>query len=297
VLEQVAQAIPESCRGNIIVVGSLAAGYFFGDDSTVQMRTKDIDCVLSPRVAAISAGKLVADELLRNNWQPRREGEWGEAGTSLTPESELPVLRLYPPDSTEWFVELLTVPQSEEDLERQYVRLETSRGHFSLCSFGYLRLAEYHPIATPFGIAIARPEMMALANLLHHPYIRPERMSGLIGDRQIKRSNKDLGRVLALAYLTEERQEDSLLTWPNVWATALQDKFPSKWQILAAHASLGLRQLLKPENELDLEEAHYTCVIGLLALKRPDLIQLRVAGKRLIQDALEPLEKYSLLTN
>jgi hypothetical protein len=264
VLEQVAQAIPESCRGNIIVVGSLAAGYFFGDDSTVQMRTKDIDCVLSPRVAAISAGKLVADELLRNNWQPRREGE---------------------------------VPQSEEDLERQYVRLETSRGHFSLCSFGYLRLAEYHPIATPFGIAIARPEMMALANLLHHPYIRPERMSGLIGDRQIKRSNKDLGRVLALAYLTEERQEDSLLTWPNVWATALQDKFPSKWQILAAHASLGLRQLLKPENELDLEEAHYTCVIGLLALKRPDLIQLRVAGKRLIQDALEPLEKYSLLTN
>ena len=100
------------------------------------------------------------------------------------------------------------------------------RGHFSLCSFGFLLLAEYQPIATPFGIAIARPEMMALANLLHHPFIGPERMSGLIGDRKIKRSNKDLGRVLALAYLSEERQEDSLLTWPDVWANCSERQIP-----------------------------------------------------------------------
>ena len=297
VLELVAKAIPESCRDNIIVVGSLAAGYFFGDSSTIQMRTKDIDCVLSPRVAAISAGRLVADELLKNNWQPRKEGEWGEAGTSLTPESDLPVLRLYPPDSTEWFVELLTVPQSEEDLERRYVRLETSSGHFSLCSFGFLLLTEYEPIATPHGIAIARPEMMALANLLHHPFIRPELMGGLIEGRKHKRSNKDLGRVLALAYLSEEKQEDSLLTWPTIWAAALREKFPSKWQDLAGRASSGLRQLLQPENELDLEQAHHTCVTGLLALKNPNLTQLRAAGKRLIQDALDPLERYSLDSN
>ena len=38
----------------------------------------------------------------------------------------------------------------------------------------------YRPLPTPFGISIARPELMALANLLEHPEIRPELMSGPI---------------------------------------------------------------------------------------------------------------------
>jgi hypothetical protein len=219
------------------------------------------------------------------------EGDWGNPGDATTPDNKLPVVRLHPPGSTEWFIELLTVPESESDLGRKDIRIVTSRGHFSLCSFGFLSLAEFEPIHTPFGIAIARPETMALANLLHHPAIGEEPMSGLIGGRRIKRSNKDLGRVLALAYLAEARQEDSLLEWPQVWAAALQSRFPTIWRDLIPKVGNGLRQLIQPENETDLDEARHTCEYGLLVSQAPSLKLLEVTGKRLLQDAIEPLEK------
>lgn len=292
VLKQVAAAIPEDFRKNIIIVGSLAAGYhFFGNNPKLQVRTKDVDCLLSPRIKAIPAGQAVANRLFAEKWKLRTEGEWNKPGNSSTPTDKLPLVRLHPPGSNEWFIELLTVPESESDLERKDIRLVTSQGHFSLCSFGFLSLAEFQPLPTPFGIAIARPETMALANLLHHPTIGPETMSGLIAGRRIKRSNKDLGRVLALARLAEAREEDSLQKWPDVWAGALESRFPKSWHGLVSRIGSGLRQLLRPDHEADLEEACHTCVNGLLVSQSPTPKLLEVTGQRLIQDAIEPLEK------
>jgi hypothetical protein len=204
---------------------------------------------------------------------------------------KLPVVRLYPPGSTEWFVELITVPESEFDLDRKDLRLVTSKGHFSLCSFGFLSLAEFEPVATPLGITVARPETMALANLLHHPSIGEQTMSGLIAGRRIKRSNKDLGRVLGLARLAEAREEDSLEKWPAVWAAALQSRFPTTWRTLVPRVGVGLRKILDPQHKPDLEEAYYTCVNGLLVSQSPTVTLLEVTGQRLLQDAVEPLER------
>ena len=66
--------MPAHCRQHIIVIGSLAAAYhLFAEREDGQVRTKDIDCILVPRVEAVRAGKAVADALLAAGWRRRRE--------------------------------------------------------------------------------------------------------------------------------------------------------------------------------------------------------------------------------
>ncbi len=290
VLRQIADAISADCRGNIIIIGSLAAGYhFFADNAALMVRTKDADCLLSPRVRAIPAAVAVTERLFQEKWQFRPDEKWSAPGSASTPNDQLPAVRLNPPGIPDWFIELLTVPKSPTDLEKRWVRIKTSFGHFGLCSFGFLSLANFRPISTPLGIAIARPELMALANLLEHPEIRAETMSGLIAAREIKRSNKDLGRVLAIARLSLGLNEDALLDWPATWQGAIRARFPKNWKTLARRTGAGLRQLLNSPNDLD--EARHTCENGLLASSPPTAEQLRLVGLRLLQDAIEPLEK------
>jgi hypothetical protein len=53
VLQKVANDIPSDCRENIIIIGSLAAGYaFFSDNEDMMVQTKDVDCLVRPRVVA-----------------------------------------------------------------------------------------------------------------------------------------------------------------------------------------------------------------------------------------------------
>ena len=290
VLGEIATAVPEDCRKHIIVVGSLAAGYHYRDQlKNMGVRTKDADCLLSPRVEAIKAGIDITERLLESGWTFHGTMEHPDPGKASTADDALPAVRLSPPRPSQWFIELMTVPEDASQRGRQWARLTTSHGHFGLPSFGFIGLTNLDPISTDFGISIARPEMMALANLLEHPVIGKDTMSSGFADRMdIKRSNKDLGRVLAIARLAVGGDEDALLAWSRRWKDALQERFPAEWCELAGQVGDGLRALLASEQ--DFEQAFYTCANGLLALRPPTLIQLRIVGRRLLQDAIEPLE-------
>lgn len=292
VLAEVSFAVPAACRENIVIIGSLAAGYhFFGEDESKAVRTKDVDCALKPFHAAVSAGQSIARQLLDSGWQRRMQGDHQKPGNEETPVDQLPAVRLYPPeadpDSGEaWFIELLTVPESAEGSGKEWTRLPLAEGHFGLPSFRFLSITAFDPLpAGELGIRYARPEMMALANLLEHPEIKPDRMRSLFAGLAIKRSNKDLGRVLAIATLAKL---DDYRPWAGAWLEALQFCFPNKWPALAKRAGSGLRQLLA--SQTDLEEAHYTCLNGLLASEPLTLAALGAAGDRVLGDAIEALE-------
>ena len=290
VLKQVAEALPVACRDQVIIIGSLAAAYhFFGTDADKELRTKDVDCMLAPHAKAVAAARDVAEQLLAAKWTLRTDDpKWAKAGTVDQADEDLPLVRLHPPANTAWFIELMGVPaQATDGLPvKAYERLTTSIGDFALCSFGFLGLAEWKPNDTPFGVRTASPEMMALANLLHHPEIRPEIMSGGgFGSNPVKRSNKDLGRALALAYLT---QPSELEAWSGRWMDALIARYPSRARALALVAGSGLRQLLRSEEDLD--QAVLTCNLGLLSSMDVSRDMMLGTGQRVLAEVIESLE-------
>jgi hypothetical protein len=285
VFKQISDALPAKVREYVIVVGSLAAGFhFFGGRHAMGVRTKDADCLLSPRLTALAAGKALARELVGAGWTYHPVEGFPAPGKKTTPTGELPVLRLDPPGQPGWFLEVLGAHRRRDARNRSFARMETPAGHFALASFQFLALAERDPLDTDLGVRIARPEAMALANLLAHPRIGTELMSQPMQGRDIKRSNKDLGRVLAIADLAGD---PAVQGWAKIWWSDLRACFSAKARALARRAGTGLRELLdSPE---DLDEATHTCQWGLLAERRRSAGALRAVGRRLIQDAVEPL--------
>jgi hypothetical protein len=293
VLAQVAGALPSDVRGNVIIIGSLAAGYhFFAGDGARAIRTKDVDCLFSPHSKAIVAATEVTDQLIKADWRLREDTKWGQPGKQGDPDDELPMVRLRPPGETAspWFLELLSAPPAFEPGApgKKLRRVETSIGHFAICSFDFLALAEWQPLETAQGVRIARPEMMALANLLHHPVVADT----LIDGTDYKRSNKDLGRVLALALLTSRRDRrdgtQEMEAWPGRMWSALKDKFGDEAPRLATQAGAGLRSLLA--NPADLDQALRIANLGLLASLEVSMEAFRATGARFLAEVIEELE-------
>jgi hypothetical protein len=289
----VASALPADVRGNVIIIGSLAAGYhFFAGDGVRAIRTKDVDCLFSPHSKAIAAAAEVTDKLIEARWTLNQGRKWNQPGRKEDAVGDLPLVRLRPPVETEapWYLELLSAPPAFNPgvLGKDYRRVETSIGDFAICSFAFLSLTEWQPLDTEHGLRIARPEMMALANLLHHPTITDT----LIEDTEYKRSNKDLGRVLALAYLANLRDRrdgsEDLDAWAGRMWRALQEKFGDQAPRLAANAGAGLRALLA--SPADLDQALRISNLGLLASLDVSVEAFRATGARVLVNVIEELE-------
>jgi len=201
VLKAVADAVPKDCHPNIVIIGSLAAGYhFFRQDTSKAVRTKDVDCVLEPFHAAVGTGKNLAARLLEAGWTQQAGGSGNAPGTTATPVDQLPVVRLYPPGVEQnselaWFIELLTVPESNAVKGKKWTRLELQTGHFGLPTFRFLSVTAHEPLPVGnLGIRYAQPMKMALANLLEHPRIKADRMSSPFAGRSIVSSGRQVSQ-------------------------------------------------------------------------------------------------------
>ena len=64
------------------------------------------------RLTAVSVGKAITEKLFASKWSLSRIGKWTKPGDENTPAEHLPAVRLNPPGNTDWFIELLTVPES-----------------------------------------------------------------------------------------------------------------------------------------------------------------------------------------
>lgn len=286
VIAQVAGALPEQVRSSVIICGSLAAAYnFFSGDGAASLRTKDVDLLFSPHAVAVDAAVEVTEQLMAARWTQRADARFGTGGRPEDKLDDLPVVRLRPPagegEPLQWYLELLAAPPKYEagSDDKTNQRVHTSAGDFTIPSFTYLALAEWRPIPTQHGVLIARPEMMALANMLHHPTIRSDVMRDTPG---WKRSNKDLGRVLAMAYLTiaRDRREETeeFDDWAGRMWDALREKFGADAGRLAMGAGSGIDALLASRD--DLTQALRIANLGLLASLEVDMAAFEATGRR-----------------
>lgn len=274
--------IPAELHEYLFVTGSLAAAYHFQAQLEGRaVNTKDADLVVHP-AGNVTSCRGMAEKLLGAGWV-RTEDCYPRP--TPQPEDELRAIRLYPPNSHDYFIEFLNLPDRDQQIPKRWLPIELSDGWYGLPSFRFMALTSVGRLRSESGLEYAAPPMMALSNMLSHPEIGTARIeSGAM--KGILRSAKDLGRVLALAVLAGR---DGTAAWVEQWMVGLQQCFPDEWKLLAAQAGHGLRDLLGDEAALD--EARVTTDIGLLSGRSTTSEQLRIAGERLLVDVIEPLEQ------
>jgi hypothetical protein len=280
-LRRLAGEMPAALRRHMIVVGSLAAAYHYRTALRRRaVNTKDADLVVHP-AGDVGSSRRIAERLLHLGWT-RTDACFARA--SAAPADELRAIRLHPPGSTDYFVELLGVPGRAQRKTLAWVPVRLADGWYGIGCLRYMALPASDRVRSEEGIDVASPASMALANLLSHPHLGTQRMSAPLGGRTLLRSAKDLGRVLGLSIL---EGPEGTRRWAKTWERLLRKAYPAAWKPLARRAGDGIRALLK--SRLALDEARLTLDVGLLSGKSVDEDALRAAGERLLDDAIGPL--------
>jgi hypothetical protein len=253
------------------------------------VNTKDADVVVQP-AGAIKECTAIASRLLDDGWLPT---EACYPRTTTKPKDPaaaadwLRAIRLRPRRTESFFVELLAFPQVSQKDNLIWRPCRLADGWYGLPCFRFLGLTTFGQQTVTSGLSYAAPAMMALANLLSHPTLqRDVRIATPVGSQQIMRSAKDLGRVLALAWLTKPSE---LATWPNLWREALRKRFPKEHVELAHRAGDGLRALLADHDALD--QARHSVDVGLLSGHGIDAANLAAVGAQVVGLVLEPLSR------
>jgi hypothetical protein len=190
---------------------------------------------------------------------------------------------LFPPGTSEYFIEFLNLPQKDQVEAKRWVPLKLNDGWYGLPSFRFLGIASIGRYKSHIGLEYAQPSMMALANLLSHPEVGTLRIeSGSM--HGVLRSAKDLGRVIALSRL---EGRDGTESWTELWFHAIEECFPEQKQQLLSQLGSGLEELLDDDNAMD--DVRNTTDIGLLSGMNVSADMLRATGERLLDDVIRPL--------
>jgi hypothetical protein len=277
--EMIADAVPTELHPNLLVAGSIAAAYHHRENLGSQgIATKDADVIVQP-VGAIDECRKIAMRLLADGWR-RTEECYPKART----EPDLRAIRLNPKHTDAFFIELLGLPEPTQKESRRWVPCELPDGWYAVPTFRYMALVGSDRRRSEVGIEYASPPLMALSNLLSHPVLGTDVIKKPIVGRSILRSAKDLGRVIALAWLEGGNFDEE---WLPIWSSALARHFPDEAKALGARCGDGLRALLADDSAM--EQAHHTTSVGLLRGKNVDIEALRVTGQRVLQFVVDPL--------
>lgn len=277
---RLAQDIPKPLQKYVFIVGSLAAAYHFRAELERRaVNTKDADVMVHP-AGEVKSAKALAGKLLNLAW--RRTPEC-HAAPSRSPADTLRAIRLYPPASNDYFIELLGLPRRDQAKPVIWRPVRLDDGWYGIGCHRFMSLTAFGRLQSKEGLEYASPAMMALANLLSHPTVGTQRMSHPIAGRKILRSAKDLGRVLALAWLTGREGTEA---WARDWILALRTYFPKNGRSLARRAGSGLRELIKTPDAL--EEARVTTEVGLLNGRNISTENLVAITRQLELDVLRP---------
>jgi hypothetical protein len=282
IFSRICRDIPKTLRDHIIVMGSLAAAYEYRVElQSRALHTKDADLLIHPADGTRSA-RDIAEALLDLGWE-RTDRCWPTP--RARPVDVLRAIRLTPPASTDYFIELLILPAKSQRVEKTWIPVELRDGWYGLPSFRFMDLIAADPKISKPGLVYASPTAMALYNLLSYPKLTARRIAS--GEFEgLRRCAKDLGRVIALASLAGR---DATVDWVPQWRKTLEKCLPKDWREPALHAGDGLRELIASDSAM--EEARKTTEAGLLRGRNYDIDALRGFGRRLLVDAVEELER------